>query len=572
MQNVNVQRKRNPGDTDKNGIISEYREILREAGCLSFLRIHVCISEFRNIADWQQICLVHRKRCTGMKRGGKLLKKLEESRKVSANLRENEKYLRSRLENCSDILIRPMRLGDKHKVDCLMVYIEVAVSNMMLDDSALGKMINHFWEISPEDIQEFVRHNSLGIADVKKLENLDESIDAMLAGNAVFFIDGYDKAMKISSKGYPSTGVMEAESEKVLRGSREGFSDSVKSNSALIRKRLRDTRLKVEEYKIGVRSHTLTQVLYMDDLVHEGLLEEVKERLEEFQIDGILDSGMLEQLTEDVWYSPFPQYQTTERPDRAVQEILKGKVVILCDNSPEALILPGNFSSFMESSEDWYYRFEMASFLRILRYLAVIMATVLPGLYLAVIRFHTQILPSALILSFAEAREGVPFSSVVELIFLELAFELIREAGVRVPGSLGNAIGIVGGLVIGQAAVEANLVSPIVVMIVALTALGSMTVPNEEFAAAFRLVKYGFLILGGYLGIYGIVLGVYLVIGHLAGLISFGIPYLVPFIKKEQKGSRGEGVLRVPLRKRVLRPLYAREEQKIRLKRKESGS
>ena len=572
MQNVNVQRKRNPGDTDKNGIISEYREILREAGCLSFLRIHVCISEFRNIADWQQICLVHRKRCTGMKRGGKLLKKLEESRKVSANLRENEKYLRSRLENCSDILIRPMRLGDKHKVDCLMVYIEVAVSNMMLDDSALGKMINHFWEISPEDIQEFVRHNSLGIADVKKLENLDESIDAMLAGNAVFFIDGYDKAMKISSKGYPSTGVMEAESEKVLRGSREGFSDSVKSNSALIRKRLRDTRLKVEEYKIGVRSHTLTQVLYMDDLVHEGLLEEVKERLEEFQIDGILDSGMLEQLTEDVWYSPFPQYQTTERPDRAVQEILKGKVVILCDNSPEALILPGNFSSFMESSEDWYHRFEMASFLRILRYLAVIMATVLPGLYLAVIRFHTQILPSALILSFAEAREGVPFSSVVELIFLELAFELIREAGVRVPGSLGNAIGIVGGLVIGQAAVEANLVNPIVVMIVALTALGSMTVPNEEFAAAFRLVKYGFLILGGYLGIYGIVLGVYLVIGHLAGLISFGIPYLVPFIKKEQKGSRGEGVLRVPLRKRVLRPLYAREEQKIRLKRKESGS
>lgn len=572
MQNVSVQRKRNPGDTDKNGIISEYREILREAGCLSFLRIHVCISKFMNIADWQQICLVHRKRCTGMKRGGKLLKKLEESRKVSANLRENEKYLRSRLENCSDILIRPMRLGDKHKVDCLMVYIEVAVSNMMLDDSALGKMINHFWEISPEDIQEFVRHNSLGIADVKKLENLDESIDAMLAGNAVFFIDGYDKAMKISSKGYPSTGVMEAESEKVLRGSREGFSDSVKSNSALIRKRLRDIRLKVEEYKIGVRSHTLTQVLYMDDLVHEGLLEEVKERLEEFQIDGILDSGMLEQLTEDVWYSPFPQYQTTERPDRAVQEILKGKVVILCDNSPEALILPGNFSSFMESSEDWYHRFEMASFLRILRYLAVIMATVLPGLYLAVIRFHTQILPSALILSFAEAREGVPFSSVVELIFLELAFELIREAGVRVPGSLGNAIGIVGGLVIGQAAVEANLVSPIVVMIVALTALGSMTVPNEEFAAAFRLVKYGFLILGGYLGIYGIVLGVYLVIGHLAGLISFGIPYLVPFIKKEQKGSRGEGVMRVPLRKRVLRPLYAREEQKIRLKRKESGS
>ena len=291
----------------------------------------------------------------------------------------------------------------------------------------------------------------------------------------------------------------------------------------------------------------------------------------EFEIDGILDSGMLEQLTEDAWYSPFPQYQTTERPDRAVQEILNGKVVLLCDNSPEALVLPGNFGSFMESSEDWYHRFEMASFLRMLRYLAVLAATLLPGLYLAVIRFHTQILPGNLILSFAEAREGVPFSSVTELIFLELSFELLREAGVRVPGALGNAIGIVGGLVIGQAAVEANLVSPIVVMIVALTALGSLAVPNEEFAAAFRLLKYVFLVMGGGLGIYGIVLGIYLTAGHLAGLVSFGIPYLMPFVKKTSGTNSGEGIWRLPIRRRIFRPGYAREDQSLRLKRKEQS-
>ena len=491
---------------------------------------------------------------------------------ISKDIRANERYIRELLADCGDIQIRKMRLGDARKVDCLMVYIEVATSNMMLEDSAIGKMVGHFWEISPGEMQEFVEYNSLGIADVKKLTDMEQVFAGLLAGNAVFFMDGFDQAMKISSAGYPSMGVTEVEMEKVLRGSREGFSDSVKINSALIRKRLRDTRLKVVEFYIGERSHTLVQMVYMEDLVQEEFLEQVKERLGEFRVDGILDSGMLEQLTEDVWYSPFPQYQTTERPDRAVQEILNGKVVILCDNSPEALILPGNFNSFMESSEDWYHRFEMASFLRILRYLAVIMATILPGLYLAVIRFHTQILPSSLILSFAEAREGVPFSSVVELIFLELAFELIREAGVRVPGSLGNAIGIVGGLIIGQAAVDANLVSPIVVMIVALTALGSMTVPNEEFAAAFRLVKYGFLILGGYLGIYGLVLGVYLLVSHLAGLMSFSVPYLVPFIKKEQAGNGGEGILRIPLRRRSLRPLFAREEQKIRLKRRGSGS
>ena len=487
---------------------------------------------------------------------------------VSPVLHQNESYIRSRCENCADILIRPMRLGDKHKVDCLMVYIEVATSNMMLDDSALGKMINHFWEISPEQIGEFLKYNSLGIADEKKLSDMDAVLKALLAGNAVFFVDGFDKAMKISSKGYPNMGVSEAETEKVLRGSKEGFSDSVKTNSALVRKRLRDTRLKVEEHTLGVRSNTLVQVLYVEDLVHEELLEEVQNRLESFAVDGILDSGMLEQLTEDTWYSPFPQYQTTERPDRAVQELLNGKVVILCDNSPVALVLPGNFSSFMESSEDWYSRFEMVSFLRGLRYLALAAAMLLPGLYLAVIRFHTQILPANLILSFAQAREGVPFSSITELLFLELSFELIREAGVRIPGELGNAIGIVGGLIIGQAAVEANLVSPIVVIIVALTALGSLAVPSEEFASAFRLLKYCFLFLGGFLGMYGIVLGMYLVIFHLAGLTSFGVPYLVPFVKKDSRKDVGNGILRLPFRKRRQRPIYANKEESLRLRRR----
>lgn len=491
-----------------------------------------------------------------------------EKTKISLNLRENEEYIRKRCADCADILIRPMRLGDGPKVDCLMVYIEVAVSNIMLDDSALGKMINHFWEIPPDQIRKFIRNNSLGIADVKKLPDMETAFAALLAGNAVFFMDGYDEALKISSKGYPNMGVSGAETEKVLRGSREGFTDAVKINSALVRKRIRDTRLKVEEKTLGVRSQTVVQILYMEDLVREELLEDLKNRLDEYEIDGILDSGMVEQLTDDAWYSPFPQYQTTERPDRAAQEILNGRIVVICDNSPYALILPSSFSGFMESSEDWYHHFEMASFLRVLRYFALAAATLLPGLYLAVIRFHTQILPTNLILSFAEAREGVPFSSVAELLFLELAFEMIREAGVRIPGSLGNAIGIVGGLIVGQAAVTANLVSPIVVMIVALTALGGMVIPNEEFASAFRLLKYMFLFLGGYLGIFGIVLGLYLTVAHLAGLLSFGMPYLMPFIKKDGSSGTGEGILRPPFFTRRKRPCYARKEEELRLKRR----
>ena len=491
-----------------------------------------------------------------------------EGTKISKSLRENEAYVRQKCENCADILIRPMKLGQDRKINCLMVYIEVAVSNMMLDDSALGKMVNHFWESSPEQIQEFMKNNSLGVADVRKFDTMEDAFAALLAGNAIFFVDGYDKAMKISSKGYPNMGVSEVQSEKVIRGSREGFTDSTKVNSALVRKRLRDTRLKVEEKFMGVRSNTLVQILYIEDLVHEELLEEVKERLDKYEIDGILDTGMLEQLTEESWISPFPQYQTTERPDRAAQELLNGKIVMFCDNSPSGLILPSTFQGFMESSEDWYNRFEMTSFLRVLRYFAMLIATLLPGLYLAVIRFHTQILPENLILSFAEARAGVPFSSIVELVLLELSFELIREAGVRIPGQLGNTIGIVGGLIIGQSAVTANIVSPIVVIIVALTALGSMAIPNEEFASGFRILKYGFLFLGGYLGIFGLVLGIYFVLAHLGGLLSFGIPYLVPFVKRESGKYVGNGILRPPFRMRKIRPLFANANENVRLKRK----
>ena len=485
---------------------------------------------------------------------------------ISKEIQANEAYIREQLADCGDIQIRKMRLGNEQKIDCLMVYIEVATSNMMLEDSAIGKMIGHFWEITPEEIQRFIEYNSLGIADVKKLTDMAQVFASLLAGNAVFFMDGFDQAMKISSTGYPGMGVTEVEMEKVLRGSKEGFSDSVKINSALIRKRLRDTRLKVVEYYIGERSHTLVQIVYMEDLAEEEFLEQVKERLEAFRVDGILDSGMLEQLTEDSWFSPFPQYQTTERPDRAAQEILNGKIILLCDNSPEALVLPGVFNSFMESSEDWYNRFELASFMRCLRYVALFAATLLPGFYLAVIRFHTQILPTNMILSFAQAREGVPFSSVAELVLLELSFELIREAGVRIPGALGNAMGIVGGLIVGSAAVEANLVSPIVVMVVALTALGSLAIPNEEFASAFRMLKYFFLFLGGYLGIFGIVVGVYLTVSHLAGLLSFGMPYLSPFIKEYPKNGTGTGILRVPFRKRWRRPVFAQVAESVRLR------
>ena len=311
-------------------------------------------------------------------------------------------------------------------------------------------------------------------------------------------------------------------------------------------------------------------LVYMEDLIYPDLLETIKKRLDTFEIDGVLDSGVIEQLTEEKWYSPFPQFQTTERPDRAAMAILEGRIVLLCDNSPVALILPTDYNSFIQTSDDYYNRFEIASLGRFLRYIASFFAMTLPGLYLAVMDFHTQILPTTLLLSFAAARQGVPFPSIVEVLLMELSFELLREAGVRLPGAMGNTIGIVGGLIIGQAAVEANLVSPIVVIVVAFTALCSFAIPNEEFATAFRILKFFFIFLCAWLGFFGFLLCILTVLIHLAHLKSFGIPYLMPVVGADLTGYHDErdSMLRLPLIYLNRRPIFAHVKERIKLKRK----
>lgn len=474
---------------------------------------------------------------------------------------------------CDDIIIRQMELGSVQKVKCLVVYIEAAASNMMLEDSVIGKFLNHLWEMDKEEMERAARENGLGISDRKELDSMEACMEALLSGDAVFFLEGYGKALKIAGKGYPGIGITQADSEKVLRGSKEAFSESVKTNTALIRKRVRTARLKVEEVILGEETHTVTALVYMENLAYPSLLEEIRERLHSFEIDGILDSGVVEQLTEDAWYSPFPQFQTTERPDRAGAAVLEGRIVLLCDNSPTALLLPTTLNSLIQTGDDYYGHFEIASLLRCIRYLAIGLAFSFPGLYLAVTDFHPQILPTNLLLSMADARVGVPFSAMAEVLLMEISLELMREAGLRMPGPIGNMIGIVGGLIIGQAAVSANLVSPMIVIVEALTALGSFSIPNEELSEAFRLLKYGMIVLCGFFGIYGFLTGWLLLFIHLCGLKSFGIPYLMPFAAAQRDGiSRWtDGIFRAPMRRLNHRPVYAvrNNRQKLRIREKE---
>ncbi len=485
--------------------------------------------------------------------------------KITPCLSENIAHMEKLFSVCDDIKKKQMNLGKNGDVPCYLTFIEVSVD---MGTSALSEVLKYLRTIEKEEIYDVLSQNALGISDATFFSTIEEAADGLLTGETILFVDGFAQAVKIPDNGYPRMSLSEADSEKVIRGSNEGFSDSVKQNAALIRKRVRSPKVKVKQLKTGIRSNTNVYLVYMDDLVYPGLLKEIERRMDGFEIDGVLDSGVIEQLTEEKWYSPFPQFQTTERPDRAAMSILEGRVILLVDNSPVALILPTDYNSFIRTSDDYYNRFEIASFGRMLRYVASFFAMTLPGLYLAVTNFHTQILPTTLLLSFADARRGVPFPAVIEVLIMEISFELLREAGVRLPGAMGNTIGIVGGLIIGQAAVEANLVSPIVVIVISFTALCSFAIPNEEFATAFRVLKFFFIALCAWLGFFGMLAGLLAVLIHLSHLKSFGIPYLMPFVGADLNDYEDErdALYRQPLRKLLWRPVYAKRKKRRKLR------
>ena len=339
---------------------------------------------------------------------------------ISSDLQENIRNFEELFSDCEDIKKRKIKVGEHLDQDCYIAYIEVTLSSVDFKDSAVGKLLGKLRTLPEQDLTEYVKNNVMDISDSQPFGTLEDAAVGMLTGDVLFFLDGYNKALKIPDKGYPSRGVYETESEKVIRGSNEGFSESIKLNTALIRKRLRSPHVKVKESFAGRRTNTNVDLVYLKDLIHPEMLAEIEKRLGEFEIDGALDSGIIEQLTEKRKYSPFPQFQTTQRPDRAAMAILEGRIVLLSDNSPVALILPATYNTFIQTSDDYYSRWEIASFTRLLRYLASFLAMVFPGLYLAITNFHTQLLPTDLLLSLAAARQGVPFPAMVEVILMEI--------------------------------------------------------------------------------------------------------------------------------------------------------
>lgn len=489
-----------------------------------------------------------------------------ESGSISPVLSETMKRVQADFTDCADVVMKELYVGKNH-YPIYMVYMDSMIARDLVETDILKMLMFSMGEVPKEKPLEFIRDYGMTTADVKADSNYYSALKSMMSGDTLIFVDGSAQVLVLDSKGYPNRGVQSAESEVAIHGPKDSFTESMRVNTVLIRRRIRDTRLKSVQLVKGVRTKTDISIMYMDDLVQTDILEELQRRLDNFEIDGIFDSGSLEQLLEKEWYSPFPQFQSTERPDKASSALLEGRIVVVADNSPEVLILPAVAGCFYQAADDYYNRWDIACFTRILRYIASILAFSLPGLYIAIASFHPEVFPTSLALSFAASRQGVPFPLAVEVLLMELAFELLREAGIRLPGPMGGTLGIVGGLIIGQAAVEANIVSPIVVIVVALTALSAFTIPTEGFATAFRLVKFYLIFLSMFLGIFGFVLGVLTLLIHLASLESFGVPYMMPFTAAEVNGGsdRRDGFLRRPLRDMKKRPVFTRPGARRRL-------
>ena len=492
---------------------------------------------------------------------------------ISDNLAENVKFLEYLFTDCQDYIGRKFPPGGEGAPWIYTAYIDAMSDRQLTDLTVIRRLFDMDWAALSQDgknmdIYSALRDRGIATADLSEADNWNDVLYFIHAGDTAVFVEGFTKVIIIATRGFPNRGIQATETEVVVQGPREAFSEVMRFNTALVRRRIRDTNLKVKQSKLGSRSLTDVALMYMEDIVRPEVLQEVEKRLAQIEIDGISDSGCVEQLIEENWLSPFPEMQLTERPDKAASSILEGRIAIIIDNSPFVILVPVTLNTLFQSSEDYYSRWQVMSITRILRYIGAFLAVALPSFYIAIALYHPAMIPLVMLSRLAEASQAVPFPAILEIFLLDAAFELLREAGIRLRSASGGTIGIVGGLIIGQSAVEAGIVSPIVVIIVAMTSIATFAIPNISLVYSFRLVKYGLLLASALLGFLGLGLGLILMLVHLAGMKSFSFPYLMPFAAGEINGYHElkDSLFRFPLTSLKKRPFFAREEQSMRMK------
>jgi len=455
-------------------------------------------------------------------------------------------------KDCADIVVQSMLVGGR--VGGLLVYTRGLADADLMADNVVRPLLFELAEAPLSDLSpERLSGAGLGSGSVAVGQTYKDAAVAVLDGKAALLVDGYGQCLTFDVKGGKRRSVEEPPSEVVVRGPREGFNEDLSTSVSLLRLKLRTPRLKAIQWRMGAQTQTRVMLLYLEGVADSEVIAEARRRLEAIEIDGVLESGYIESFIEDLPWSPFPQLLNSERPDTVAAQLLEGRFAIMIDGSPFALYAPVTFWQIFQTPEDYYERFLIGSFLRSLRLVFGMISLFLPALYVAVITFHQDMLPTSLMLSIASAREAIPFPALVEATMMELSFEGLREAGVRLPKTVGQAVSILGALVIGQAAVEAGIVSAPMVIIVSLTGIASFTVPHFNGAISLRLLRFPLMLLGGTFGLVGIALGALWIGIHLCWLRSFGVPYLsgvAPFRASDAKDL----LIRAPWWAMVRRP------------------
>ncbi|SER71880.1 spore germination protein [Salipaludibacillus aurantiacus] len=450
------------------------------------------------------------------------------------DMAENKVYLKETLNYTEDLIEKPFTI-DAHT--CSVMFLESLTDEEKMEKNLYSKL-NHVHSI--EALEDTLKN-----MDASKLLHVSEAVPHILAGKCLLFIDGLDYCYTLNTNKIILRDIGQPENEQIIRGAHQGFVESLMVNIYLLRQMVQHPQLTIRFKKVGEKKNTKVCIVHVEGIADKKVLNEIDRRLSKIDSDKLISSGVIEEYLEDFPYSPFPQFMSTERPDRCALNLLDGKIVLFVEGEGTALLLPMSFLSFYQSNDDYNSRWYAGTFFRLLRMFSFVTSVTLPGIYIAIISFHFEIIPYGMTFVIKDAVEEIPYPPIVEAFFMELTLELIREAGVRLPSPIGQTIGIVGGLVIGDAVVNAGFVSSVMIIVVALTAISSFAVPANEMSMSVRLLRFPIMIMASLLGFLGIVfcLNIYLI--HLCKLTSLGKPYFYPFAPFHFKGILKD-VLRFP--------------------------
>ncbi len=440
---------------------------------------------------------------------------------ISAELKDNLAVVQSLFSATPDLIVRRLVIKQTQSQAALIYLNGISDSKAIFNHVLNPLLFEEGMDASNPD--QFV---SLGHIQATRIWADIEN--AILNGESVLFVEKHADAYRYDTAGFPKRSIEDTPIESSLTGAHIGFTENTSANVALIRKHIRNRELKIRELTVGERGNTKLSILYLADVVNPDVLEELEKRIRQLNVDHIINAGVLAEYIEDSPFSPFPQLLLTERPDVAAFEIMQGRIVTVVDRSPSVIIGPVAFGSFFKTIDDYSSRWIVASFFRLLRYFGFFVAIFLPAIYIAIVSFHFEIIPMKLLLSVGASRERIPFPPYIEAFVMEVTLEMLREAGIRLPAKIGQTVGIVGGIVIGQAAVEAGIVSDIMVIVVALTAIASFIIPNYSMSSAIRIVRFPMMLMASLFGFVGIMVGLMIIIAHFIALESLGMPYGTP--------------------------------------------